>query len=297
MRGHVMGSQNDWVRTVCVTVIVVASIILLGFIIDKGLGLATLTPKPDVAPVLALLGAITTFLGSAIGVFFGVRAGQAGVTQTAAAANVSNAAANVSTQVAQTATDIAAAAQKAAATAVQAAATQSASSTGQIALLQSRLNTVYASKTDVDAHLRHVAEGHAQFMSTIASIRPTLAAGVLARLDAATANAPIVVKAADVAAIVVTLDNGADSCSVSMMNGGPTIIISPPDKSPAKQPWKPAPGSYFCVYGWSSPPTAGPGGSISIALVDSNGTVLAEIPDSLPVGQIASNDSMPFFLT
>ncbi len=103
--------------------------------------------------VVAILGAVTTFLGTAVGVFFGVNVGQAGQAAAMQSSSASAAAANVASSAAQAATTVASTAAQTASGAAQNAASAAQTATSAQNAVQSTSDQL----SDVHDKLRVLA--------------------------------------------------------------------------------------------------------------------------------------------
>jgi hypothetical protein len=107
--------QTDRLRIkIGCTIIIAAMLLVLGTLLAVIHGMAPPdhSKVADAKDVVAVVGAVTTFLGTAIGLFFGVSVGQTGKTQAEATARTANATAAQATATAAQATSAAATAQQ-----------------------------------------------------------------------------------------------------------------------------------------------------------------------------------------
>ncbi len=137
--------HSDIARLIVNAAIIIASfltvLVTLHYVLTTP-SLLDSTKTLNASTIVAVLGAVTTFLGTAVGVFFGVNVGQAGTAAATQASNASAAAANVASSAAQSATTAAAGAAQTANGAAQAASDAAATAKDANAAAQSTSDQV-----------------------------------------------------------------------------------------------------------------------------------------------------------
>jgi len=134
-------TARDWegVRIYVGAGLILASMLMVYLSLGVATDIVKTFKSQNVSDVVAVLGSITTFLGTAVGLFFGINVGQAGKTQAVNTANAANNTANVANSAARAAQAVAQQAGKTAETAnAQKEAIQS--SFRQASLMQARLS-------------------------------------------------------------------------------------------------------------------------------------------------------------
>jgi len=157
--GQESAEKQDSLRTITGGILVIASMVLVYFSLNEAIGFAKSLQQKNAGDVVAVLGAITTFLGSAVGLFFGINVGQAGKAQLGSAVQAA-------TETAKSANETA----KIAGSVAESAASNAKRSDAAVESAKAALFREQAEKTGLVARLQRLRARHDDTFSTLQSL-------------------------------------------------------------------------------------------------------------------------------